>query len=166
MGKVRSEKMFVCGLDGMDPRLTKKYVEMGIMPNTKKFIEAGAQREDLVLLGGHPTVTPSMWTTLSRGCYSNVHGITCFWRQGNAIDEMAYNLNSRLCWAEAAWDCFAEAGKKTLVWHWPGCSWPPTTDNPNLSVVDGVAPGVVGANSATRDEECIFNASEDADEGC
>ena len=44
MGKVRSEKMFVCGLDGMDPRLTKKYVEMGIMPNTKKFIEAGAQR--------------------------------------------------------------------------------------------------------------------------
>ena len=70
----KSEKMFVLGMDGMDPRLTKKYVEMGIMPNTKKFIEQGAQREDLVLLGGHPTVTPSMWTTLSRGCYSNVHG--------------------------------------------------------------------------------------------
>ena len=43
MGKVRSEKMFVMGLDGMDPRLTKKYVEMGLMPNTKKFIEAGAK---------------------------------------------------------------------------------------------------------------------------
>ncbi len=164
MGKMRSEKMFVCGLDGMDPRLTKKYVDMGLMPNTKKFIEAGAQREDLVLLGGHPTVTPSMWTTLSRGCYSNVHGITCFWRQGDAIDEMAYNLNSRLCWAEPVWNCFAEAGKKTLVWHWPGCSWPPTSDSPNLSVVDGVAPGVVAANSATRDEECIFKASEDAEE--
>ena len=45
----KSEKMFVLGMDGMDPRLTKKYVEMGIMPNTKKFIEQGAQREDLVL---------------------------------------------------------------------------------------------------------------------
>jgi len=163
MGKVRSEKMFVCGLDGMDPRLTKKYVEMGIMPNTKKFIEAGAQRDDLVMLGGHPTVTPSMWTTLSRGCYSNVHGITCFWRQGDTIDTAGYNLDSRMCWAEAAWDCFAEAGKKTLVWHWPGCAWPPTIQSENLAVVDGVAPGVVGANVATRDEECIFKASEDAD---
>ncbi|MGM9526530.1 MAG: alkaline phosphatase family protein, partial [Peptococcaceae bacterium] len=67
MGKVRSEKMFVMGLDGLDPRLTKKYVEMGLMPNTKKFIEAGAQREDLVMLGGHPTVTPPMWTTLACG---------------------------------------------------------------------------------------------------
>ncbi|MBQ2370033.1 MAG: alkaline phosphatase family protein [Peptococcaceae bacterium] len=163
MGKVRSEKMFVCGLDGMDPRLTKKYVEMGIMPNTKKFIEAGAQRDDLVMLGGHPTVTPSMWTTLSRGCYSNVHGITCFWRQGDTIDTAGYNLDSRMCWAEAAWDCFVEAGKKTLVWHWPGCAWPPTVQSENLAVVDGVAPGVVGANVATRDEECIFKASEDAE---
>ena len=82
MGKVRSEKMFVMGLDGLDPRLTKKYVEMGIMPNTKKFIEAGAQRDDLVMLGGHPTVTPPMWTTLACGCYANVHGVTGFWRQG------------------------------------------------------------------------------------
>ena len=55
----RSEKIFILGIDGMDPRLTKKYVDMGIMPHTKKFIDAGAQREDLVLLGGHPTVTPT-----------------------------------------------------------------------------------------------------------
>lgn len=156
----RSEKMFVLGMDGMDPRLTKKYVEMGIMPNTKKFIEAGAQRDDLVLLGGHPTVTPSMWTTLSRGCYSNVHGITCFWRQCG-IGALAYNLDSRKCKAEAVWNCFAEAGKKTLVFHWPGCSWPPTSNNPNLSVVDGVAPGVVGANASQIDEEVMFKASEE-----
>lgn len=164
MGKVRSEKMFVMGLDGLDPRLTKKYVEMGIMPNTKKFIEAGAQRDDLVMLGGHPTVTPPMWTTLACGCYANVHGVTGFWRQGKEIDEMLYNVGSRGCAAEPAWNCFAEAGKKTLVWHWPGSSWPPTSDNPNLSVVDGVAPGVVGASTCTRDEECMFKASEDATE--
>ncbi len=164
MGKVRSEKMFVMGLDGLDPRLTKKYVGMGLMPNMQKFIEAGAQREDLTMLGGHPTVTPPMWTTLACGCYANVHGVTGFWRQGKEIDEMTYNVGSRGCAAEPLWNCTAEAGKKTLVWHWPGSSWPPTSDSPNLSVVDGVAPGVVGASTCTRDEECIFKASEDAAE--
>ncbi|MBQ2837799.1 MAG: alkaline phosphatase family protein, partial [Peptococcaceae bacterium] len=157
----RSEKVFVLGIDGMDPRLTKKYVDMGLMPNTKKFIDAGAQRDDLVLLGGHPTVTPTGWTTLSRGCNANVHGITCFWRQNKGkIDEIAYNLDSRDCTAEAVWNCTAEAGKKTLVWHWPGCSWPPTSNNPNLSVVDGVVPGCVGSAAATLAEETMFKASE------
>ncbi|MBQ2837962.1 MAG: alkaline phosphatase family protein [Peptococcaceae bacterium] len=157
----RSEKIFILGIDGMDPRLTKKYVDMGIMPHTKKFIDAGAQREDLVLLGGHPTVTPTGWTTLSRGCNANVHGITCFWRQNERkIDELAYNLDSRKCTAEAVWNCTAEAGKKTLVWHWPGCSWPPTSESPNLSVVDGVVPGAVGSAAATLAEETMFKASE------
>ena len=46
----------------------------------KKMIEIGGCREDLVMLGGHPTVTPPIWTTLATGCYSNVHGITGFYR--------------------------------------------------------------------------------------
>ena len=156
-----SEKMFVMGLDGMDPRLTKKYTAMGIMPNTAKFIEAGAQRDDLTMLGGHPTVTPPMWTTLACGCYANVHGVTGFWRTHPNIECMSYNVGSQGCAAEPAWNVFAESGKKTLVWHWPGSSWPPTSDSPNLAVVDGVAPGVVGASTCTRDEECMFKASED-----
>ena len=39
--KAYTEKIMVLGVDGMDPKLTKKYVDMGIMPNVKKFIEAG-----------------------------------------------------------------------------------------------------------------------------
>ena len=35
----------------MDPRLSSKYVAEGKMPNLKKIIERGAQRDDLVLLG-------------------------------------------------------------------------------------------------------------------
>ena len=50
------------------------------MPHVKQLIERGGCREDLVLLGGHPTVTPPMWTTLATGCYANVHGITGFYR--------------------------------------------------------------------------------------
>jgi len=161
-----SNKIMLLGVDGLDPRLTKKYVEMGIMPNMKKYIERGAAREDLVMLGGHPTVTPPMWTTLATGCYANVHGITGFLRCGNDIDRVAYNLDSRYCKAEPLWNITAEAGLKTLVWHWPGSSWPPTSDNPNLLVVDGTSPGSVGMGTAQVEGEFFANASEEYEKIC
>ena len=159
--QVRADKILVLGIDGMDPRLTKKYVAEGKMPSVKKFIERGAQREDLVLLGSHPTVTPPMWTTLATGANPNVHGITCFFRADkNNLEDIQYNLDSRLCQAEQAWNCFAEAGRKTLVWHWPGSSWPPTSDSENLHVVDGTSPGGVNQGCAQVEKEFILGASE------
>lgn len=157
--KARADKILLLGVDGLDPRLTRKYVDMGLMPNVKKYIERGAQRHDLVLLGGHPTVTPPMWTTLATGCYANVHGITGFFRNGKEIGEQGYNLDSRYCKAEQLWNVFAEAGKKTLVWHWPGSAWPPTSDSENLYVVDGTTPGALGFGYATRDWEGFMVAS-------
>ena len=62
-----SSKVFVCGVDAMDPRLTRKYIDMGLMPNAKKMLERGAAREDLVMLGCMPTVTPPQWTTMATG---------------------------------------------------------------------------------------------------
>lgn len=115
--KPLNDKILLLGLDGMDPRLTRKYVDAGLMPNTAEFIRRGSARKDLVMLGGHPTVTPPMWTTLACGCYANVHGITDFCRLGGDIDKVAYNFDSRLCKVEQLWNVFAEAGKKTLVWH-------------------------------------------------
>lgn len=161
-----SEKILCLGVDGLDPRLTRKYVDEGKMPHVKQLIEKGACREDLVLLGGHPTVTPPMWTTLATGCYANVHGITGFYRRPDLtnpeydLDEQAYNLDSRYCKAEPLWNVFAEAGKKTLVWHWPGSSWPPTSDSPNLYVVDGTVPGSVNV-SAQVEKEFFFIARDD-----
>ena len=61
--KVYSPKIMVLGVDGMDPRLSKKYMDEGKMPNLKKLVEQGAQREDLVLIGAQPTVTPPQRTT-------------------------------------------------------------------------------------------------------
>lgn len=157
--KALSDKILLLGVDGMDPMYTRKLVDEGKMPNVKKYIERGACREDLVLLGGHPTVTPPMWTTLATGCYANVHGITGFFRCGKDIDTIDYNLDSRFCKAEPLWNVFAEAGKKTLVWHWPGSSWPPTSDNPNLYVVDGTSPGSVGMATSQVDGEYIIGGS-------
>ncbi len=140
-----TEKIMVLGIDGLDPRYTKKMVDAGRMPNFKKLIERGCQREDLTLLGGCAPVTPPGWTTLSTGAYSYTHGICQFFGfDQEGMEGKTYNLDSRVVKAEQAWNCFAEAGKKTLVMHWPGGAWPPTSDSENLFVVDGTVPGTPG----------------------
>lgn len=155
-----TNKVLVLGVDGWDPRLTKRFLNEGKMRNTAEFLKRGSAREDLVLLGGHPTVTPPMWTTLATGAYAYTHGITCFYNNApGEIDAMIYALDSRMCKAEQAWNATAESGKRTLVWHWPGSSWPPSSDNPNLHVVDGSSPGPVGQGGSEVENEFIFVAS-------
>ena len=157
-----AEKILVLGVDGMDPRLTRHYLAEGKMPNLQKLIARGACREDLTMLGALPTITPPMWTTLATGSYPVTHGITCFWNQSHdSLDTLTYALDSRVCQSEQLWNVFAEAGKKTLVWHWPGSSWPPTSDSPDLHVVDGTQPGAINMGGASIDWEKITIASED-----
>ncbi|WP_134215417.1 alkaline phosphatase family protein [Pelotomaculum propionicicum] len=144
-----TEKMILLGVDGFEPRLAKKFLDQGKMPNLQKFIDRGACREDLVLLGAMPTVTPPLWTTLATGAYPGTHGITCMFGQKHGqLDTLVYNLDSKRCKAEPLWNVFAEDGnKKTLVWHWPGSAWPPTSDSPNLSVVDGTSPPTINTSA-------------------
>ncbi len=162
--KALSDKIIILGVDGMDPALTKRFMEMGEMPNTKKFLERGVAREDLVMQGGHPTITPPMWTTMATGTCPGTHGITCFWNPDmENLDTLSYALDSRKCKSEPLWNVFAEAGKKTLVWHWPGSSWPPTSDNPNLYVVDGTTPASPNFGSAAIDWEVVTVADKKFD---
>lgn len=158
-------KILILGVDGFDASLAKKFLSQGKMPNLQKFVKRGACRDDLVMLGGMPTVTPPMWTTLATGAYPNTHGITAFYNQHpEKLDTVIYALDSRLCKAEQLWNVFAEAGKKTLVWHWPGSSWPPTSDSPNLHVVDGTQPACVNMGTGVIDWEKIGTASEEFSE--
>ena len=162
MNKAMTKKLMVLGMDAMDPRLTRKFVDMGIMPNTKKMMDMGSCREDLVLLGGQPTVTPPMWTTLSTGAYPRTHGITCFFRQDpEHLERTGYNLDSRKCTAEQFWNVAVEAGLKTLVYHWPGSSWPPTSDSPLLHVVDGTQPPMINAGIGVKEKNFMLQARED-----
>lgn len=155
-----AEKVLMIGVDGMDPSLTRKFVNEGKLPNIQQFIERGSHKKDLKLLCTPPTITPPLWTTLATGALPVTHGITCFWRQNQEnLDTVGYNLDSRLCQAEPLWNVTAEAGMKTLVWHWPGSSWPPTSDNPNLHVVDGTQPAAVNAGVAKVETEKMTFAS-------
>ena len=160
--KPLSEKVLVLGIDGMDPRLSLYHMEQGYMPNLKKLLERGASGKDLILLGGMPTITPPMWTTLATGAYPMTHGITDFWRQDpDHLDVLNYNLDSRLCRAEQLWNITAEAGKKTLVMHWPGSSWPPTSNSENLYVIDGTNPEGICMATGEVGEEYIAIGSKD-----
>ncbi len=143
-------KVFVIGIDGMDPKMTRRMVDEGKLPNIKKLIEQGSTRKDLVLLGAMPTITPPMWTTLATGAYPSTHGITCYWNQHPTdLSRFEYAFESTKCQAEQVWNCIAEAGKKVLVWTWPGASWPPSHPSENLHVVGGMAP--MGPNMAGCD---------------
>lgn len=158
--KALAEKVMLVGMDGLDPRFSKKMMDAGRMPNLQKLVENGACREDLVLLGGHPTDTPPMWTTLATGCNPYMHGITGFYRESAlGLDYIEYNLHSSYNKAEPLWNVTAEAGLKTLVFHWPGSSWPPTSDSPNLMVVDGTQPGGVEMAVAQVDKEFMLEAN-------
>lgn len=163
--KALTNKVLVLGIDGMDPKISRKYLAEGKMPNLQKFIERGSAREDLGMLGAIPTITPPCWTTLATGAYPGTHGITCYWRQSpESLDAVVYNLDSRNCTAEQVWNITAEAGLKTLVWHWPGSSWPPTSNSENLHVVDGTQPGSVNMGVAQLDWEKVIFASPEVEE--
>ena len=158
-----TDKVLLLGIDGMDPKFTRVMIDEGYMPNTKKLLEHGAARHDLKLLGGVPTITPPMWTTLATGAYPMTHGVEDFnvTRKGDLEVNFA-GIYSTSVHAEPLWNVTAEAGKKTLVWHWPGGAWPPTSDSENLMVVDGTSPGALGFGYATRDMEGVIFASEKA----
>lgn len=153
-------KILVLGVDGLDPGLTNRYRAEGIMPNFDKLISRGSARKDLRMLGGVPTITPPMWTSLATGATPATHGITCFWGQSKKdMATFVYNLSSQSCQAEQLWNVTTKAGLKTLVWHWPGSSWPPSSDSPLLHVVDGTQPNAVGNGDCVVDDDKIVYAS-------
>lgn len=84
MSNILAEKILVLGVDGMDPRLTKKYVGLGKMPNVQKLIEKGSAREDLVMLGAQPT---SINTIVNR----------IDWEYGAPSKEITPNLFVQAC---------------------------------------------------------------------
>ena len=157
-----TEKIVLLGIDGMDPTFSRRMIDEGKMPNLKKLVEKGAARKDLRMLGANPTITPPMWTTLATGAYPMTHGVEDF-NIGikGELDCNFAGIYSKYCHAEQLWNVTAEAGKKTLVWHWPGSSWPPTSDSPNLHVVEGTTPTDVNfVNGCMEFEKLVWAKAE------
>lgn len=159
-----TDKLLLLGVDGMDPRFTRRLVNEGKMPNFKKLMDMGSCRRDLMMLGANPTITPPMWATLATGCYPMTHGIMDY--NISAEDDKDITLgafSSRFLKAEPLFNVTAKAGKKTLVMHWPGGSFPPTIDSENLITIDGSSPGACCAWSSVRDLDMLYVASAKAE---
>lgn len=93
--KALADKVLVLGIDGMDPKLTQKFIEEGYMPNIKQLIERGSAESKLHMIGGFPTVTPPMWTTLATGANPSTHGITEYYaKHPEKLDVVMYNFDS------------------------------------------------------------------------
>ena len=78
-----AQKILVLGIDGMDPKFTKHCIQKGGMKNVQELIRRGSAREDLVMMGGQPTVTPVSYTHL--GCMQKppervLWGSGCFYQ--------------------------------------------------------------------------------------
>ncbi|MBP3584407.1 MAG: alkaline phosphatase family protein, partial [Peptococcaceae bacterium] len=158
--KALTEKVLLLGVDGMDPRFTKRLVDEGKLPNVKKLMDLGSCREDLMMLGANPTITPPMWATLATGTYPMTHGIVDF--NVSAVEDRDITLgafSSKFMIAEPLWNVTAKAGKKTLVMHWPGGSFPPSIESENLFTIDGSSPGACCAWSNERDYDMLYVAS-------
>ena len=157
---MEKRKVLVLGIDGMDPKMTKRLLDEGKLPNIEKMLSVGSAREDLVMLGGNPTITPPMWTTLATGAYPMTHGITCYWNNNSTrLDRFQYVYDTALIKAEQIWENVVKSGKKALVWTWP-CSWPARIDSPDLHIVGGLCPQGPNACSAVLEGEFLTYASE------
>ena len=155
---MKNQKVLVLGIDGMDPKLCKRLLDEDKLPNIKKMLNRGSARKDLVMLGGVPTITPPMWTTLATGAYPNTHGITCYWNSHpTELDKLIYTFDTSKITAEQVWETAVKAGKKTLVWTWP-CCWPARIDSPNLHIVGGLAPLGPNHTSALADDDYLTYA--------
>ena len=157
--KALTEKVLLLGIDGMDPRFTRRLVNEGKLPNVKKLMDLGACRDDLMLLGANPTITPPMWATLATGAYPMTHTIQDFNLSGEDLEITYTAIYSTYMKAEPLWDVTAKAGKKTLIMHWPGGAWPPTLNDENLLVIDGSSPGAACSVSNAIDFDTVFIAS-------
>jgi len=75
MVKGRYDKVLLIGIDGMDPKVTDKLMDEGMLPNFLRLKETGSFSKLKTLL---PAESPVAWTTISTGTNPGKHGLFDF----------------------------------------------------------------------------------------
>jgi predicted AlkP superfamily phosphohydrolase/phosphomutase len=71
----RIRKLIFVGLDGLDPRLTERYMEEGCLPNLTRLRSQGGYRR---LRTTFPALSPVAWSTFATGVNPAMHNIFDF----------------------------------------------------------------------------------------
>ena len=121
------KKVFVIGIDALNPRLLLKLVKDGELPNFKKLMEIGGFSKALSAL---PAQTPENWTSIATGAWPGTHGIATWGRRFPNVSVTEYfgdeSMSSNLCRAEYLWEALARRGLRSVLLNFVG--YPPTTD--------------------------------------
>ncbi len=118
-------KVAVIGLDCALTHLIDKHIAEGELPNFKKLFENGTVCDNALV--PYPTITPPNWATICTGAWPGTHGVTDFWVHVPGTTPTNNNavcaFNTKWYQAETMWEAAERAGKKSVVFNYPG-SWP------------------------------------------
>jgi len=74
-GPAEIKRAIVLGLDGLDPVLTQRYMDEGLLPNFKKLADEGSFKP---LQTACPSMSPVAWSTFATGVDASRHNIFDF----------------------------------------------------------------------------------------
>jgi len=121
------KRVFVVGIDALNPKLLLKLVNEGELPHFRKLIEMGGFSKALSAL---PAQTPENWTTIATGAWPGTHGIATWGRRLSNVPVTEYfgdeSMSSNLCRAEYLWEALGRRGLKSVLLNFVG--YPPTTN--------------------------------------
>jgi len=135
-------KVALIGIDAAIPTLTRKYIDMGKLPNIQKLASEGVWSEGIPVF---PTHTASNWNTIATGAWPKTHGVTdmVVHLPGTPLTEIKSGFYSDLCQAEQIWRT-AERFDKTCILMKYIASWPPNIEK-GIQVEGFGAPGGPGS---------------------
>ena len=156
------KRAMMIGLDGADPKVIKRLMDQGLMPNTKKFIERGTSTKDLSMIGCLPSITPPNWASLATGNWPSNHGVTDFMNHtlGKRLDIMESNWDSRRVESELIWETFEAEGRKAVEVNYVE-AWPPRVVGTKNIFIDGT--GAIPFLRAYCDFQKLVTMSVDAE---
>jgi predicted AlkP superfamily phosphohydrolase/phosphomutase len=119
------KKVAVIGLDCAITPLIEKHIKEGHLPTFKKLFDSGIVADNC--LCPYPTITPPNWASIATGAWPGTHCVTDFHHHtpGTTPDntKIGQSFSSERVKAEFIWDVADRAGKKCIVFNYPG-SWP------------------------------------------
>lgn len=121
----KPKKVAVIGLDCAITPLIDKHIKEGHLPTFKKLFESGTVADNC--LCPYPTITPPNWASIATGAWPGTHCVTDFHHHKPGTTPSNWNIgqsfSSERVKAEFIWDVADKAGKKCIVFNYPG-SWP------------------------------------------
>lgn len=152
------KKVAVIGLDCALTHMLDKHIAEGLLPNFKKFFENGTVCDNALV--PFPTITPPNWATLCTGAWPGTHGVTDFCVHEPDTTPTALNalcaFNSKWIKAETIWEAAEKAGKKSIVFNYPGAA-PSKLKNGIVVGGRGLAIGMVFDGNRLLDKDLILS---------